>query len=167
MSLRRRVALCFGNERRGVSAALRSSSDIRFYIPMLGFVQSLNVSVAVALATAAFLHRTPDYANRAAATHESLLRAAAFTPSAEELHAQLLDRQSMDEAGPGDASAADPSGDAESRSPGAHNGKRYDELVCEGLSNDRCNDVFARWLLAEVPGASELLSRAGVRPLDL
>lgn len=172
MSLRRRVALCFGNERRGVSAALRASSDIRFYIPMLGFVQSLNVSVAVALATAAFLHRTPDYADRAAAAHESLLRAAAFTPSAEEKRAQLLDRRLMDAVADDPGAAADPSGDVVSPetktcSPGAHKSLRYDGLVCEGLSNDRYDDVLARWLLTEVAGASELLTRAGVRPLDL
>lgn len=57
--IRRRVALCFGNEHRGSSASLRAHSDVRFYIPMLGFVQSLNVSVAVAISTAAFFKSNP------------------------------------------------------------------------------------------------------------
>ncbi len=43
------AALVFGNEQRGVSAEALSRADARFAIPMRGFVQSLNVSVAVAV----------------------------------------------------------------------------------------------------------------------
>ncbi len=46
------VALVFGNESRGVSPDALSRADVRFAIPMLGFVQSLNVSVAVAVTLA-------------------------------------------------------------------------------------------------------------------
>lgn len=45
-----RVALVFGNEQSGVTHRLRSLSDGDCTIPMRGFSQSLNVSVAAALA---------------------------------------------------------------------------------------------------------------------
>ncbi|MEM7645910.1 MAG: RNA methyltransferase [Pseudomonadota bacterium] len=43
------VALCFGNERDGASAELTQLADHCVYIPMDGFVQSFNISVAAAL----------------------------------------------------------------------------------------------------------------------
>ncbi len=46
---RERVALVFGNEHRGVSEAAHSMADGSFAVPMAGFVESLNVSVAAAL----------------------------------------------------------------------------------------------------------------------
>jgi tRNA (guanosine-2'-O-)-methyltransferase len=42
-----KMALIFGNERRGVSAEALAAADGRFCIPMRGFVQSFNISVAV------------------------------------------------------------------------------------------------------------------------
>jgi tRNA (guanosine-2'-O-)-methyltransferase len=42
-------ALCFGNEKHGASAEILSMADERVYIPMQGFVQSFNISVAAAL----------------------------------------------------------------------------------------------------------------------
>lgn len=44
------LAIAFGNERDGVSAALRAKADLLLHIPMSGFVESLNISVAVAIA---------------------------------------------------------------------------------------------------------------------
>jgi tRNA (guanosine-2'-O-)-methyltransferase len=44
-----RLAVAFGNEHRGVSPELRSFADGAFSIPMRGFVESLNVSVAAAI----------------------------------------------------------------------------------------------------------------------
>lgn len=44
---RGRLALVFGNEHAGVSPALAAAADGSFQIPMFGFTQSLNVSVAV------------------------------------------------------------------------------------------------------------------------
>jgi tRNA (guanosine-2'-O-)-methyltransferase len=41
-----RVALVFGNERRGVSEQVLAGADGAFWIPMLGFSQSLNISAA-------------------------------------------------------------------------------------------------------------------------
>ena len=44
-----KVALVFGNEKRGVSPEAEKLADETFYIPMRGMIQSLNVSVAVAV----------------------------------------------------------------------------------------------------------------------
>jgi tRNA (guanosine-2'-O-)-methyltransferase len=44
-----KVAVVFGNEQYGVGAAARSLCDGRYTIPMTGFAQSLNVSVAAAI----------------------------------------------------------------------------------------------------------------------
>ena len=43
------MALIFGNEHRGISPELVEKSDIFAHIPMLGFVESLNISVACAI----------------------------------------------------------------------------------------------------------------------
>ena len=45
----RRLAVVFGNEHRGVSPQMRSLADGTFSIPMRGFVESLNISVAAAI----------------------------------------------------------------------------------------------------------------------
>jgi len=44
-----RVAVVFGNEKDGASAAARDRADQLFHIPMRGFTESFNVSVAAAL----------------------------------------------------------------------------------------------------------------------
>lgn len=44
------TALVFGNERRGVSRAFIEASDASFFLPMCGFTQSFNISVAAAMA---------------------------------------------------------------------------------------------------------------------
>jgi len=49
LSFAGKVALVFGNENRGVSDEALALADARYAIPMLGFVQSLNVSVAAAV----------------------------------------------------------------------------------------------------------------------
>jgi tRNA (guanosine-2'-O-)-methyltransferase len=51
------VALVFGNERRGVSDEALALADARYAIPMRGFVQSLNVSVAAAVSVAHAVER--------------------------------------------------------------------------------------------------------------
>lgn len=43
------VALVFGNEHRGVSDDVAAKADANFQIPMMGMIQSLNVSVACAV----------------------------------------------------------------------------------------------------------------------
>ena len=44
-----KVALVFGNEHRGVSEQAIKMADRKIYIPMRGFVQSLNLSVTAAI----------------------------------------------------------------------------------------------------------------------
>jgi len=44
------TALVFGNEHEGISDAMRDACDGAFVLPMRGFVQSYNVSVAAAIA---------------------------------------------------------------------------------------------------------------------
>jgi tRNA (guanosine-2'-O-)-methyltransferase len=47
--LDRPLAVVFGNEHDGVSQAAREAADYRLLLPMRGFVESLNVSVAFAM----------------------------------------------------------------------------------------------------------------------
>jgi len=47
--LTRPTAVILGNEHRGVSRELADQADQELYVPMVGMVQSLNVSVAAAL----------------------------------------------------------------------------------------------------------------------
>ncbi len=50
LDLTQKSAIVFGNEHRGVSDEAAGKADGVFYIPMKGLVQSLNVSVAAAVA---------------------------------------------------------------------------------------------------------------------
>jgi tRNA (guanosine-2'-O-)-methyltransferase len=52
-----RVALVFGSEHRGVSDEAAALADRNFTIPMFGFVQSFNVSVAAAITLARAVDR--------------------------------------------------------------------------------------------------------------
>ncbi len=49
LDLTQKVALVFGNEHRGVSDEAAEKADLNFQIPMMGMIQSLNVSVAAAV----------------------------------------------------------------------------------------------------------------------
>ncbi len=49
LDLTKKIALVFGNENRGVSDEAAEKADGIFQIPMLGMIQSLNVSVACAV----------------------------------------------------------------------------------------------------------------------
>ncbi|HOP49270.1 MAG TPA: RNA methyltransferase [Ignavibacteriales bacterium] len=49
LNLTEKIAIVLGNEHRGVSEEAIRKADKRFYIPMFGMVQSLNVSVASAV----------------------------------------------------------------------------------------------------------------------
>jgi tRNA (guanosine-2'-O-)-methyltransferase len=43
------IAIAFGNEKSGVSESLRKAAQFRFRVPMSGFTQSFNISVAAAI----------------------------------------------------------------------------------------------------------------------
>ncbi len=59
LNLTQPVALVFGNEHRGVSDEASEKADGNFIIPMVGMIQSLNVSVACAVSLyEAFRQRT-------------------------------------------------------------------------------------------------------------
>lgn len=49
LDLSEKAAIVIGNEHRGISIEAEENADELFYIPMLGMVQSLNVSVAAAV----------------------------------------------------------------------------------------------------------------------
>lgn len=49
LDLTKKFAIVFGNEHRGLSKEAEELADERFYIPMFGLVQSLNVSVSAAI----------------------------------------------------------------------------------------------------------------------
>ncbi|HEY0299001.1 MAG TPA: RNA methyltransferase [Arachidicoccus sp.] len=49
VDLTQKVALIFGNERKGVSDEVLQHCDINFIIPQVGIIQSLNISVACAV----------------------------------------------------------------------------------------------------------------------
>ncbi len=49
LDLTTKVALVFGNEHRGVSTEAAKLADENYQIPMIGMIQSLNVSVACAV----------------------------------------------------------------------------------------------------------------------
>jgi len=49
LDLTKKVALVFGNEHRGVSSEAAKLADENFQIPMVGMIESLNVSVACAV----------------------------------------------------------------------------------------------------------------------
>jgi tRNA (guanosine-2'-O-)-methyltransferase len=57
LSFAGKVALVFGNESRGVSEPALALADARYAIPMRGFSQSLNVSVAAAISLSTAVER--------------------------------------------------------------------------------------------------------------
>ncbi len=54
---RGRIALCFGNELDGLSEPLLEAADDQLRIPMYGFVESFNISVAAAVTMSGILRR--------------------------------------------------------------------------------------------------------------
>jgi tRNA (guanosine-2'-O-)-methyltransferase len=64
LSFAPQVALVFGNESRGVSDEALALADARYAIPMRGFSQSLNVSVAAAVSLARAVERREEQRGR-------------------------------------------------------------------------------------------------------
>jgi tRNA (guanosine-2'-O-)-methyltransferase len=60
LDLSRPLAVVFGNEKDGLSPAMLDACDALFHIPMLGLSQSLNVSVAAAIALYDLQRRLSD-----------------------------------------------------------------------------------------------------------
>lgn len=159
---RPRVAVFMGNEARGVSRLAREASDVRFFIPQAGFSQSLNVSVATALALSAFLHRTPDYASHALAAHRTRVSGAAegavaSSAATTATAAAAATAPAAEETLPVAAAPA---------SIGAQGEEAEAGTACELLGADEIDAILARTLLLDVPAAAAVLDRAGVRPID-
>ena len=74
LNLKRPTALVFGNEHRGVSDQARELADGEFHIPMVGFTQSLNISVACAVALYEAVRQRRGHANRIPPARAALLR---------------------------------------------------------------------------------------------
>jgi len=49
VDLSKKIAVCFGSEKNGLSDYLLENCDQKFYIPMTGFTESLNISVSTAI----------------------------------------------------------------------------------------------------------------------
>jgi len=176
---RPRVALAFGNEHRGCSRALLAAADVRFALPQRGLVQSLNLSVAAALALDRYVHRTPDYAARAEAllaAAQQRLCAPPLPPPAEAAAGLGGARRRAPVPGGGvvDVLALLQRGTAVTDAPleppqrvddagGAGAGGR---LVCEGLPLPEKAELLARFLMSDVVNSERILARAGVRPDD-
>ena len=59
-SLPDKLAICFGSESTGASAYLLRAADKRVYLPLWGFAESLNLSVAAALCIQRLFHIDPS-----------------------------------------------------------------------------------------------------------
>lgn len=60
----RKLAMVFGNEHKGVSAMFQDSATYLAHIPMVGFVESLNISVAAAITFyTAYLAKRPPFSD--------------------------------------------------------------------------------------------------------
>jgi tRNA (guanosine-2'-O-)-methyltransferase len=95
LAQQKRVAIVFGNEQEGVSHDLRRLADGTYTIPMRGFVQSLNVSVAAALTMYAAMRDRPGDLSR---DQKLLLRARyclSSVPNAHAIVAEYLRRGSV------------------------------------------------------------------------
>lgn len=93
IAARPRVAVVFGNEHQGATAATRAAATGTFAIPMRGLVESLNVSVAAAITLQRVTgHRPGDLGPR----ETRALRARFLLESVRE-HALVIDRYLRDQ----------------------------------------------------------------------
>lgn len=172
---RPRVALVFGNERRGVSRGMAMNSDYRFFIPQMGFVQSLNISVACALSSQLFLYRTQDYFIRSLQAHQFRLfmDTVPITPSPsidkdanQTLLQEIEHRKNTIQTTNLSSSLPSVGSGTNNNSSSTNSSSLANSLVCEPLPSEEIKELLVRWLLADLPTAPKLLERAGVRPDD-
>jgi len=145
---RPRVALVFGNEHRGCSRAMLAAADIRTFMPQLGFVQSMNLSVASALVAAAFLARTPDYSDwavAAAAACGAVVEGTSAAATAALSSTALLSAPPLVPAPP----------------PVPAGG-----MGLERLSPDDRTRWLARWMMTSLASSRAILARKGLLPDD-
>ena len=87
-----RVCLVLGNEHDGISQALRDAADDSVRIPMRGFVESLNLSVAAAVLLAAALDGRPGDLSREERERWYAVALVRSVPRAEEILAAWAER---------------------------------------------------------------------------
>jgi len=88
-----RPAIVFGNEHSGVSPELRALADGSYTIPMRGFVQSLNVSVAAAITLFSAMQARPGNLDKATTENLRARYCLLSVPNAEAIVAEYLRRQ--------------------------------------------------------------------------
>jgi tRNA (guanosine-2'-O-)-methyltransferase len=89
----RPICLVFGNEHAGLSAAAQAACEVRFRIPIFGFAESYNLSVAAALslhATTARLRAKLGAEGDLDEAQRELERARCYFLSVDERHARAL-----------------------------------------------------------------------------
>lgn len=92
-----RLAICFGAELSGASVELLRAADKRVYLPLHGFADSLNLSVAAALIVHALLLMAPDAVGAMSSAERAELRSRFYPamgrrPQQIKLFAQLAAR---------------------------------------------------------------------------
>lgn len=93
LPLDRPICLLFGNEHAGLSAAAQAACEVRFRIPIYGFAESYNLSVAAALSLYATSSRIRARIGADGDLDEAgreLERARYYFASVDERHAQAL-----------------------------------------------------------------------------
>ena len=93
IAARPRVAVVFGNEHQGASAATRAAATGTFAIPMRGLVESLNVSVAAAIT----LQRVTRHRPGDLGAHEARALRARFLLESVREHALVIERYLRDQ----------------------------------------------------------------------
>ena len=69
-----KIAIVMGTEAVGCSVEMLQSADVRCYLPLYGFADSLNLSVATALVIQQILHLNPNYIGNMSSENRHLLR---------------------------------------------------------------------------------------------
>ena len=69
-----KIAVVMGTESVGCSVEMLQSADVRCYLPLCGFADSLNLSVATALVIQQILHLNPSYIGSMSPENRHLLR---------------------------------------------------------------------------------------------
>lgn len=191
--LRPRVALCFGNEHRGVSQSLVEACggpQRSLYYPQAGFAQSLNLSVACALVTSAFVRRTRDYdedlvgsLTKGLVSHEAA--ALAFEEGQKQAQVERTRAGGLDETkakgGTGGINAsggrrltADKPGaqikpfteQDEACLPQRRSPCPGDRFVTERLTATAMDELLLEMLLTSINNSERFLEKAGLRPKD-
>jgi tRNA (guanosine-2'-O-)-methyltransferase len=90
-----RAAIVFGNERDGTSPDLHALADATYTIPMQGFVQSLNVSVAAAITLFAAMRGRPGDLSEPERERLYARYCLLSVPRAEEVVHEYLRRRSL------------------------------------------------------------------------